>query len=429
MSPTIRTGGVTLQEVGIGSGLTGTNMNIRVTQINHSLSVGNVIRHTGAIWSKAQANSLDASQSTAVVTEVLDSNNFIAVISGLTDKLSGLVPGKLYYLSNAIAGQATYIRPTTIGQYLKPVYYSVSSTQAIILDQQSVLIGSGTGYSPEAFPDHISPVGSLQPFSGPEDTIPANWVLCDGSALSKTDNSSEYLTLYNTISNAYYLEGTLTNRSGTSTGFPANITLTGGNHDIEVNDTLKLTFSSGTVDNAVVSSVVAGVISLSGISGGSASVLPAEDSTIKVNFGTSADKFFVPDLRGRTLIGSGQGNSLTNRVLGTIGGEEEHQLTTSEIPSHSHTIATGLSVQRTNAGTGFFVGSTTGSSSTVGGDSAHNNMQPYLVSNWIMRAKPISETAFIGPTGAQGATGATGGAVVLNEGIEISGFTRAVGLS
>lgn len=426
--PTVRSGGVTFEEVGLGSGLTGTNINIRVTQNSHGLTVGDIIRYTGAIWSKAQANSLDASQSTSIVTEIIDNNNFRAVISGLTDKLSGLIPGKLYYLSQTIAGQATNIRPTTIGQYLKPVYYAVSSTQAIILDQQSVLIGSATGYSPEPFPDHISPVGSIAPFVGPESSVPNNWILCDGDATSKSDNSDEYLTLYNTISNGFYLESTLTNRSGTTTGFPAKVTLTGGNHNLEVNDTLKLTFASGTVENAVVSAVAAGVITLSGISGGSASSLPVESSTIELNFGTSADKFFVPDFRGRTPIGAGTGNSLTARTLGSLGGEEEHQLTTTEMPSHNHSIDTGVAAVKTNAGTGFFVGSTSGSSTSTGGDSAHNNMQPYIVSNWIMRAKPVTETSFIGPTGAQGVTGAIGSATV-NEGIEIAGFIRAVGLS
>lgn len=46
----------------------------------------------------------------------------------------------------------------------------------------------------------------------------------------------------------------------------------------------------------------------------------------------------TPDLRGRTIIGTGQGTSMTNRTLGAIGGGETHKLTILEMPAHSHNI-------------------------------------------------------------------------------------------
>lgn len=49
--------------------------------------------------------------------------------------------------------------------------------------------------------------------------------------------------------------------------------------------------------------------------------------------------FRVPDLRGQTTIGAGQAPGLTNRVLGSFIGEENHVLTTTEIPSHSHSVS------------------------------------------------------------------------------------------
>lgn len=48
-------------------------------------------------------------------------------------------------------------------------------------------------------------------------------------------------------------------------------------------------------------------------------------------------KFRLPDLRGRTACGVGQGNGLTNRTMGTYVGAETHTLSTTEIPSHTHT--------------------------------------------------------------------------------------------
>jgi microcystin-dependent protein len=52
--------------------------------------------------------------------------------------------------------------------------------------------------------------------------------------------------------------------------------------------------------------------------------------------GDGATTFNLPDLRGRTLIGAGQGSGLTSRVLGTVGGSEMHTLQIAEMPNHSH---------------------------------------------------------------------------------------------
>lgn len=56
------------------------------------------------------------------------------------------------------------------------------------------------------------------------------------------------------------------------------------------------------------------------------------DSAFKVN-GT---QFRTPDLRGRTVIGTGQGASLTNRTMNVTVGAETHTLTTPELATHTH---------------------------------------------------------------------------------------------
>jgi microcystin-dependent protein len=102
-------------------------------------------------------------------------------------------------------------------------------------------------------------------------------------------------------------------------------------------------------------------------------------------FITDADNFTVPDLRGRTVIGAGDGTGLSSRAVGDEAGEELHQLTTGELASHTHSIplTTSLPAQ---AGVGFagdvtvpIVTSNTGS---AGGDQAHNNMQPFYTLNY-----------------------------------------------
>ncbi|MEJ0015854.1 MAG: tail fiber protein [Acetobacteraceae bacterium] len=54
--------------------------------------------------------------------------------------------------------------------------------------------------------------------------------------------------------------------------------------------------------------------------------------------GDGITTFALPDLRGRTPIGQGNGPGLTPREVGASIGEETHALTVDETPYHSHNI-------------------------------------------------------------------------------------------
>jgi microcystin-dependent protein len=103
-------------------------------------------------------------------------------------------------------------------------------------------------------------------------------------------------------------------------------------------------------------------------------------------WGGSGDTFNVPDLRGRAPIGSGQGSGLTNRTLAQKSGEETHQLTIAEMPSHYHSV-TSVTGWGTN---GWFSGSNwedphVTNTDPAGGDQPHNNMQPYAVVHFVIK--------------------------------------------
>lgn len=155
--------------------------------------------------------------------------------------------------------------------------------------------------------------------------------------------------------------------------------------------------------------------------------------------GNGTTTFNLPNLKGRVPVGKDSADSAFD-VLGETGGAKTHTLTTSEMPSHTHTgpshthsetshthsiahthtneirnavglsfsngttnlydyggtataAAYGTSTATTSQSTetsGFGSGGTTGSGGTgatgsAGSGSAHNNLQPYIVLNFIIK--------------------------------------------
>jgi microcystin-dependent protein len=96
--------------------------------------------------------------------------------------------------------------------------------------------------------------------------------------------------------------------------------------------------------------------------------------------GDGSTTFNLPDLRGRTAIGAGQGVGLTNRALGAKAGEETHALSTAEVPAHNY--ASAMSAPGMTDGGGFYALTAAGLS---GVGAAHNNMQPFIALTYIIR--------------------------------------------
>lgn len=120
--------------------------------------------------------------------------------------------------------------------------------------------------------------------------------------------------------------------------------------------------------------------------------------------GDGSTTFNLPDLRGRTSIGVGQGTGLSNRTRGSKGGSETHKLTVNEMPKHNHGGGEhdhSLKMQTDNDGSAPFsfqldvipgvssyykqAGSDIAPILNQGGDEPHNNMQPFLVLNKIIK--------------------------------------------
>ncbi|APV51541.1 phage tail protein [Betaproteobacteria bacterium GR16-43] len=122
--------------------------------------------------------------------------------------------------------------------------------------------------------------------------------------------------------------------------------------------------------------------------------------------GDGVNTFGVPDLRGRSPVHQGQGQGLSNRVLGQLVGIETVQLTASQIPAHYHPLhaistAGTLSIP-TNA---TFAGASTEEkqytqnapnvtmaatcTAPTGGGQPHENMAPFLAVTFIIATQGI----------------------------------------
>lgn len=150
------------------------------------------------------------------------------------------------------------------------------------------------------------PVGAIMPFGS--DTIPDNWLLCNGQAVSRTD----YQELFNTIGITY----------GSGDGFTT---------------------------------------------------------------------FNLPDLQGKIPVGKDE-NDEDFDTLGNTGGEKEHTLTIEEMPSHNHQSSNYFEGSGGTSGVWAVrsLADLTGYkdvSSQTGENQPHNILQPYIVQNYIIKAK------------------------------------------
>jgi len=100
----------------------------------------------------------------------------------------------------------------------------------------------------------------------------------------------------------------------------------------------------------------------------------------------------TPDLRGRFILGGGQGVGLTNRLVDTSGGVETVTLTDAQMPYHNHGFndqgQSSASCKFHNGGNGCAVngvGDTWRGTDHRGGNQPHENMPPFYVLAYIMK--------------------------------------------
>lgn len=111
--------------------------------------------------------------------------------------------------------------------------------------------------------------------------------------------------------------------------------------------------------------------------------------------------FYVPDMNGKTPVGKAKNATSSFYTLGKQVGEEEHKLIVDEIPSHAHDMylrltgaeSSGYGLTQSGSFTNRVVVAGAQSGITIygtGGGESHNNIQPSLVTNYVIRATKTS---------------------------------------
>src|SRR5215213_9041261 len=124
--------------------------------------------------------------------------------------------------------------------------------------------------------------------------------------------------------------------------------------------------------------------------------------------GDGKSTFALPNIQGQVVLGPGQSKGASEYVEGQAGGSPTVTLLTSEIPSHTHggqasiddaqfqAPAADRAFATSNPGFAYQTNSTQNlvnmnpqTLSVAGGSLPHNNMQPYLVLNFIIALQGV----------------------------------------
>lgn len=174
-----------------------------------------------------------------------------------------------------------------------------------MIDDIEISGGSGGGSGTTTIINDALPIGSIVPYTN--STIPENWFICEGQAISRT----EYSELFEVIGTTY-------------------------------------------------------------------------------GAGDGSTTFNLPNLKGRVPVGKDSSDSDFD-TLGKTGGEKTHKLTQQEIPNYIIAHAGVTWAGGNNGSISYHDGYNSWygerTLQTGGGDKSHNNLQPYITLNYIIKAK------------------------------------------
>lgn len=305
---------------------------------------------------------------------------------------AGLAADTLYYVVNAATntfklsltagGAAVDITGTGTGTHYLHTQFKVPDLRA------RLPLGKGAGtFALQFLPTDVTLATDII-------TVPSNKSLYDGTPVAITTSGVAPKRV--AAIGSYTVDG-----SGVLTGIG---TVTGNGQRFYVATQSSTNFSAGTFYYVInftgssfqLSATEGGAAAGSGnsgtLTGGAEVALPATMYAIRLSATTIKLAASLADAIAQTPVAidlSTQGTgthtitaTLSTRVVGEIGGEEQRSLSVAEIPAHSHDAINDGSDR---SGWSSSSDSKTSETSTVGGSLPHNVMNPFVVINYIIK--------------------------------------------
>jgi microcystin-dependent protein len=171
-------------------------------------------------------------------------------------------------------------------------------------------------------------------------TAPTGWLLCDGTAVSRTTYANLFAAIVpskGTVTITIATPGVVSLTShGFQTGDMIYLTTTGalptGLSQNTIYYVINVTSSTFRLATSAANAAAGTAINTSGTQSGTHTL-----RYCPYGLGNGSSTFNVPDMRGRSPIGAGTGSGLTARVVGTNYGAETVTLDSTSLPTHSHT--------------------------------------------------------------------------------------------
>lgn len=122
---------------------------VAINQPLNGFLIGQLLYVNGpGTFARADATLPATANMIGIVVQIIDANNFVLQLIGLTPTIvpqvnpaiAALVPGTVYYLSDAVPGSYTPIAPVTPGHVLKPVFIAFTVNTAFLFNWQGNVI-------------------------------------------------------------------------------------------------------------------------------------------------------------------------------------------------------------------------------------------------------------------------------------------------
>lgn len=217
--------------------------------------------------------------------------------------------------------------------------------------------------SQSAIVDTSAPSGMLAPFAG--SSAPSGWLLCDGAAVSR----STYASLFAVV-------GTTYGAGNGSTTF--NLPDLRGRIPVGKNaGTFVSLGGTGGVETVTLTADQSGLPAHAHPAGGSSGTAGGHTHTASTGSAGSHQHYYNRPSFGTTSAANGGG---TTGLYNSATFSNVNTTDSSPAPAHTHTVSIGSGGDHSH-GISVVVSNNTAAAAA----SAHSNLQPYIVLNWIVK--------------------------------------------